>query len=73
MCGRFASYKHHEKLNKIFDLKNNQVIAEFQSLTTISISKSRQEAGQLRTWAHPQARQPPQSTAVNNHQPEKRP
>ena len=22
MCGRFASYKHHEKLNKIFDLKN---------------------------------------------------
>ena len=22
MCGRFASYKHHGKLNKIFDLKN---------------------------------------------------
>ena len=22
MCGRFATFKHHEKLNKIFDLKN---------------------------------------------------
>ena len=22
MCGRFAIYKHHEKINKIFDLKN---------------------------------------------------
>ena len=21
MCGRFASFKHHEKLNKIFDFK----------------------------------------------------